>query len=241
MDQSRGYFVNFSLASDYAVKRELFNYATVDFIAIASKHVQNGFIKKGYPAEKLLVNPYGVDLAMFQPTKLDDNDIYDILMVGAWTWMKGCDVLVKCCEKLNLRLLHVGAIGDLPFPTKPTMTHIDPVDQSQLINYYKKAKIFVLPSRQDGFGMVLSQALACGLPIVCSKNTGGIMLQEYIINKEYIKISDLSISELCKNISEALLLANTQTGLRQYCEDFKNQLTWEAYGNRYNRFMKNVE
>ncbi len=34
-------------------------------------------------------------------------------------------------------------------------------------------RLLVLPSREDGFGVVVAQALSCGLPVLCSDRTGG--------------------------------------------------------------------
>lgn len=91
-------------------------------------------------------------------------------MVGGWSYRKGCDLIIEAMKQMKLKFLHVGSIVDIPFPTNiPHFTHIDAVDQSKLINYYHQAKIFLFPSREDGFGMVLSQAMACNLPIVGSQ------------------------------------------------------------------------
>lgn len=62
---------------------------------------------------------------------------------------------------------------DMQFPESANMKHIEAVDQNTLIKYYAKAKIFVLPSREEGLALVQPQAIACGLPVVCSKFTGG--------------------------------------------------------------------
>src|SRR5262249_22979893 len=84
------------------------------------------------------------------------------------------DVLTDALDKLEgVRLVHVGALIDAPFPHHPRFVHHEPVAQSELSAFYGAAHVFVLASREDGFGMVLSQALASGLPLVCTNRTGG--------------------------------------------------------------------
>ena len=52
-----------------------------------------------------------------------------------------------------MRLTHVGPIGDLDFPTgDDRFVHVDPVPQPELARFYAAADVFVLASREDGFG-----------------------------------------------------------------------------------------
>lgn len=225
--------------ADYFNQRSLDVYDLADYIAISSDHVKQSFIEKGIPENKLLQNPYGVDLSMFEPTILADDDIYDLIMVGGWSLRKGCDLLIELCRKSNLRFLHVGSIVDLPFPKDENMTHIDSVDQKLLINYYTKARVFVLSSREEGLAMVQPQALVCGLPIVCSKHTGGRDLRNFLKDKKWIiEMKEYSVEELTKCIQEALSLSKTQKGMRTYSEGVVEQLTWSAYGKRYSDNLK---
>lgn len=227
----------------YFTQRSLDGYVISDYIAIPSEHVKQSFIKRGVNKVKLLQNPYGVDLSMFKPTILrtDNKDAYDLIMVGGWSYRKGCDLLIEVCRKFQFRLLHVGSIVDLPFPNNENMTHINAVNQKLLVSYYSMAKVFVLPSREDGFGMVLSQAVLCGLPIVCSKDTGGKDLQNFLNDKKWIiSMKKHSVDELKNCIHEALNLARTQKGVRSYSNNDAVKLTWEAYGIRYNNNIQSL-
>jgi glycosyltransferase involved in cell wall biosynthesis len=140
------------------VKRELEGYQLADYIAIASQHVKDSLIKHGINDKKLFVNPYGVDLEMFKPIP-DVKKEYDVIMVGGWSYQKGCDLIIEAIKKLQVKFLHVGSIVDVDFPKDKLFTHIDSVDQKKLIHYYNKAKIFILPSRQEGLAMVQMQAV----------------------------------------------------------------------------------
>lgn len=221
------------------LKRELKSYQLADYISIATDHVKQSFLKHGIPEYKLLITPYGVDLSQFYPTQLNNN--YDIIMVGGWRFEKGCDLLIKVCEQYHFKLLHVGSIINMKFPSSDYMNHIDAVDQKQLINYYSQAKVFVLPSRAEGLAMVQAQAIACGLPVVCSKETGGRDLRGFISDKEWIiEMAELSVTCLAECIQKALYLSESQSGIRNYAYEDIYNLTWEAYGKRYNKNLNNI-
>lgn len=224
--------------TNFYTKRDMKGYEIADFVSIASDTVRQSFLKNSYNPDKLFVNPYGVSLSHFQATKLNRDVFYDLIIVGQWSHRKGCDLLVEICRKYKYTLLHIGNIMDIPFPEDENMKHIDSVDQSLLINYYSMAKVFVLPSREEGLALVQPQALVCGLPIVCSKFTGGRDLKQFINDPKWIvEMKEYTLEELNNCIIEALQLADTQIGLRSYSEEIENKLGWEAYGKRYHNFL----
>jgi glycosyltransferase involved in cell wall biosynthesis len=157
------------------------------------------------------------------------------LYVGAWSYQKGVDLLEAAWRRLDgVNLLHVGAVGDAPLPDAPGFTHVDPVPQWRLREYYAQAHLFMLASRQDGFGMVLSQALASGLPLVCTDRTGGEDLQRLLENPSWVKaVPSDDADALAAGIREMLPRALSLRGERNLLGEGRGQLTWTAYGERY--------
>jgi glycosyltransferase involved in cell wall biosynthesis len=134
----------------------------------------------------------------------------------------------------------VGALVDIEFPTLPNFTHIDPVDQTQLINYYNTAKIAVLPSRQEGLAMVQAQAIACNLPLVGSIDSGAEDLRDIVECPEYITIIDKYTPECVKKAIECGLEKYNQLDGKVYAGSAIENLTWSAYGKRYTDFLKTI-
>ena len=88
---------------------------TGDYIILGSEFTKRTFIDKGYKDNCLFVNQYGVNLKDFHFIK-NINRPFDIIMVGNWSYMKGCNILTEAINKLKLKFLHVGSISDCPFP-----------------------------------------------------------------------------------------------------------------------------
>ena len=110
-----------------------------------------------------------------------------------------------------------------------------------MINYYKKSKILILPSREDGFGMVLTQAIACGLPVVCSGETGSKEVKNLLEDNKFITVmEDYNCQELTNCVKIALDISKTQKGKRSYSKSLKSELSWEAYGSRYQQFLEKI-
>ena len=228
----------------WAVKRELAGYDLADKIVVPSMHVERSFIEQGIPVNKLFRNLYGVDLTMFGKSQsLRHVEFPTIIFVGNWSYQKGVDVLVAAWRSLGtgVRLIHVGQVGDMPMPIDKNFEHVDPVPQWRLSEYYSRAHVFVLASRQEGLALVQLQALACGLPLVCSDQTGGEDLQRYIADSTNIKVVGVDDFKALSFAMEALL---SKSLLIQQPRDLlgevgRKNLTWSAYGLRYANELRN--
>ncbi|PFE35762.1 glycosyl transferase family 1 [Priestia megaterium] len=71
----------------------------------------------------------------------------------------------------------------------------------ELINFYSEGSIFISTSRWEGFGLVVTEAMACGLPVISFDNLGpkeilengeyGILVEDYDVNKIILNLNDL--------------------------------------------------
>lgn len=226
--------------TDYMLK----HYAAVDYFMTAAKYVSDSDVANGISRDRILYNPYGVNLDVFKPTTKPSEDSYDVIMVGSWWKHKGCDMLAEACiDRLKIRLLHVGSVVDCKLPDSHLFKHVGFVPESDLPSYYAKAKVFAMPSIDEGYGLVLLQAVACGLPIVGSSRTGtpdtGVLLGN---TPACITIKEpLSVETITEAIAEALKIADSQAdGLRESYKNVIHNISWEAYGNRWYNILKDL-
>lgn len=138
----------------------------------------------GVPAEKITVAEPGVDPA--ERAAGSGGETVELLAVGSLVPRKGYDVLIAALAGLAdkpWRLTIVGAADRAPATTAALRGQIaaaglseriklaGALGQTELDATYAKADLFVMPSLFEGYGMVLTEALARGLPILCT--TGG--------------------------------------------------------------------
>jgi starch synthase len=213
-----------------AVLRELEEYALADVLVVPAKHTFESFTERGMPAFKLFQNPYGVDLEMFPPTARSTSTP-TVLMVGGWSYRKGVDVLWDACERIDAPLLHVGPRGDAPFPQGRNFTHVDAMDQRMLTHAFAKGDVFALASREEGLATVQVQALASGLPLVCSDRTGGADLADVTGAPEWVSVVPHDNAEQLARALRVALDRPRQPGLRVV--PGREKLSWKAYGRRY--------
>ena len=162
------------------VERELTEYQEADFIAIPSQFVKETFLQQGIPEERLIHVPFGVDLTHFYPAPKADKT-FRIIHCGNISIRKGVHYLLQAFGELNLPGAELWLIGSMtdeikPFLRKwgsPAIRHQGPFPETELHNYYSQGSVFCLASIEEGLAMVQAQAMACGLPVICTTNTGG--------------------------------------------------------------------
>jgi poly(glycerol-phosphate) alpha-glucosyltransferase len=141
--------------------------------------------RQRFPRQTVFNIPYYCNLSNFvQNLPHRPRHPITILFCGQMIQRKGLDVLLQAFAQaiqgeLEARLLLVGRAAELP-----QMLETLPSEVRQQIDYagfqspealpqfFQKADIFVLPSRYDGWGVVVNQALGAGLPIICSDAVG---------------------------------------------------------------------
>lgn len=224
--------------SSFAIQRELAGYALADRIVIPSLHVADSFRQDSSTYAKLVYNPYGVDLAMFPPcTKKTPAEPMSLLFVGVWCLRKGCDLLAKAVRKVpGVHLTHVGAIGDLDFPTGDELfLHIDPAQQPELASFYAAADVFVLASREEGLASVLAQALASGLPLICTDRTGGADLSHTpALTARITVVPHDDVDALASAIGGWRDRLRAGQTLPPLSEGDRQKMSWAGYAQRYN-------
>jgi glycosyltransferase involved in cell wall biosynthesis len=224
------------------IERELAGYEAADYIALPSTHAVASFVEHGFDATRLFKNPYGVDFATFAPSHRPEGPIR-ALFVGGWSYQKGCDILVAALRcNPDVSVTHVGTRGDLDFPRLRNFKTLGHKTHRKLSEVMARHHILLLPSRQDGFGMVLAEALASGLPVIGSSMTGASDLKELIANKSAIKIVvPADADALVDAIREMTGFVQRQPADRRILtEEDKFNLSWAAYAKRYDAFLHSL-
>lgn len=220
-------------------RRERAAYAAADCLVVGSSYAASSFEEHLPRATPLFVNPYGVDLTAFAPTPREALRP-TLVFVGNWSRRKGCDLLVDAWRKLDgVDLLHVGPVVDLPLPMDSRFSHHQPVPQEQLHRFYRRGDVLVLPSRDDGYGLVLNQAAACGLSIVASDHCGAPDLKALVGQTDRIQVFASGQGEPLLAALKASLttLGVKDSGPRDWLGPHRRALGWEAYGERYSRYI----
>ena len=162
------------------IQQELAEYEEADYIAVPSGFVVESFLRQGFSPQKLLLNPYGADTALFQPAP-KPHTAFRMIQVGGVTIRKGFRYVAEAFRLAaipNSELWFVGGVSReakdyfAKYPT-PGITLHGHVPQTQLPQLYNQCDVACLGSVEEGLAMVLLQAAACGLPIVCTQSTGG--------------------------------------------------------------------
>jgi glycosyltransferase involved in cell wall biosynthesis len=170
------------------IEQELAEYEAADFIAVPSAFAALTFVSRGVPAGKLLVNPYGVNLHHFTAGDIDPQRRANapqglrVLHVGRVSAQKGVHYLVEAVARVaGARLTLVGALDpgmDGVVREKRHVTVVGAVPGRELPQWYGDADVFCLLSVQEGLALVIAQAMAMGLPVIATPNTGAEELIE---------------------------------------------------------------
>jgi glycosyltransferase involved in cell wall biosynthesis len=147
---------------------------------VASSFTRRTLVEHGAPAEAIRVVPYGVDSVRFSPDPKRRSSAHSklqLLFVGRINQRKGIKYLLEALRLLDTTQVELTVCGRVVdglelFRPFASQVKIRPsVSAADLVAAYQSADLFVFPSVAEGFGQVLLESLACGLPILSTTHT----------------------------------------------------------------------
>ena len=231
------------------VEREEAEYELADAITVPSSFVYRSFVDCGVPSEKLQLIPYGVDLERFQKVAEPASGRFDVLFVGGGSLRKGVADLLQAYAKL----VHPRKSLTLAGTFSPSFSKwlrslnllsddiklIGHMPQTRLKQLMSCSHVMVLPSIEEGLAMVQAQALACGCPVIATKNTGAEDLYSDGQEGFIVPIRQPNL------IAEKLQYLADQPEIRQKMSlsalaKVRDMGGWESYGNKTFSLMKKM-
>jgi len=157
-----------------------------DLILCPSKFVLESMLYNGLPESKCVLNPYGVDTTAFNPrTALPERPRF--VCVGSICLRKGHQYLFRAFAIVRqvLKDAELVCVGN-EFPDfrkemprwRGTFTHHRDIPLSELVKILGESTAFVFPSNEEGLAKAIIGAMASGLPIVATHQSGATTLVE---------------------------------------------------------------
>lgn len=112
----------------------------------------------------------GIDTERFKSQQTNQvSDNIKLLFVGNLIRRKGVDLLPKILERLGdrFRLFYTTTNGEKRF-SQPNMVPLNYLNEKDLVEVYNECDILLFPSRLEGFGYAVAEAMACEKPVVAT-------------------------------------------------------------------------
>jgi alpha-maltose-1-phosphate synthase len=215
---------------DWKLKRKDREIELADHIFVASSITQQSLLKEGIVPERISVIPYGAPTSYFHPQPKIDSK-FRALFVGRVGPRKGIHYLLQAWNALNLQQAELMLVGVNELPSHYKMpegvTYLPSVPHVHLNQYYSQASVFVFPSLVEGFGLVLLEAMACGIPVITTPNTAGPDILTHGVEGFIVPIRDSEA--LQKQLEWCYTHSSELAEMGQAARLKAEQLTWSKY------------
>lgn len=219
--------------------------AQATHIVVASNFTLNTYVEHGVSADKISMNSYGVDASSFKPAKKTrkPGDTIRFVFVGLVDARKGIPLLLEAWKNITAPNIELTLIG----PVTPVIENFIKEHHPSVIVKGKMSfeevkemvpnyDVLIFPSFFEGFGLVIPEAMACGLPVITTTATCGPDIIEN--GKEGFIIETGNETEL-KKVTQYFIdqpdkIVSMGTMARQKAEQF----SWDAYGERWKEVLE---
>lgn len=203
------------------------------YFLCASSLTKKSLVFKGISDEKITVIPYGVDTSKFTFSERKQSETFKVIFIGSLNQRKGITYLLDALNQLKkVELIIVtrgiydnSLIQNYNFPID---VRVD-IPHEKLQDALHEAHCFVLPSILEGFGQVILEAMATGIPVIATEHTAA---QDIIENGKDGFITPirnvLALKTYLEKLQNDFSLVNT---MGKNAHEKAKQFTWQKFRN----------
>lgn len=155
----------------YEMWKAMTEHIVSDVLIVPSETCKQTYIDHRVPEEKLRVVNFGVDSEKFRPSE-EGHDGFTVLFAGGNYSRKGLGYLVRAWQELDLRDAKLKIMGCKAAFDVPNMETLGWIPDEEVLEVYRGADVFILPSLEEGMALVTLEAMASGLPCIVTRQTG---------------------------------------------------------------------
>lgn len=222
-------------------------YIHADAIIAASMFTKRTLIENGVNENKIFVNPYGIDSSLFKrKEKFHDAGPLKFIFVGIVDARKGIPLLMNIIKKISPTEAEFSFVGPISSKVEamvqsyglPNVHIVGKVPHAELASVFAQYDVFVFPSYFEGFGLVILEAMATGLPVITTTATGGPDCIEHGSEGFIMDCGDEQA--LYENINFFIKHPNEIKKMGLAARKKAEQFSWDAYGDRYEEIINTV-
>jgi len=213
-------------------------------ILCASTFTKKSLIEAGVAADKIFVEPYGVDQAVFAPSS-EKFPNFSVIWASSYTQTKGIGYLLEALSREPVPGIELVLAG-YPYGTDAValyedrvrvrrMGHIRP---QELGNVMGRCHVHVFPTLIDGFGRNIIEAMASGLPVITTANCAGPDLIEDGVTGFIIPIRD--VDAICEKLAWIYDHQKEATEMGARARDRVSLLTKADYRRRFSDSIQKI-
>lgn len=219
----------------HVIEEEDEEIARADLILCGSEFCASTMRAEGVAADKLAVAEYGADTVKFAPGEPQRTASVRLLFVGALQLRKGVPYLLEAVQRLEGLGVKLTLAGLVRIRQERLLPYSDFAQvlgsrlHAEMPGLYRSHDIYVFPSLVEGSSLSIYEALASGLPVITTPNSGSIVrdgVEGLLVPPRDVEALAHAIERLAR---EPELRLEMGRAARRRAVQFG---TWESYGAR---------
>ena len=206
-------------------------------IVAASSFTRQTLIDHGVSSTKIRLNAYGVDAERFAPSHASRARPFRFLFVGSVTARKGIPLLLQAWRRLKRTSAELWIVGPASRRAAALVSgvagvkYLGAVPHAQLPTILRQCDVFVFPSYFEGFGLVILEAMASGLPVISTTATAAPDI--YAHGSEGWIVAPGDMEQLLLNMEMCLTNPRAVEAARREARAVAERFSWNEYRRRW--------